>query len=380
MKVLMFTDYFYPHVGGGVEKAVYEISKVLVKSGLDINVLTLNTQKTSKFEKLDDISIYRANAIGVSEVIGAQSTISTDALFLALRVCREVNPDILHAHNIFFSTTMVAALVKRVVRKPLVVTMHLGSMNLLGGIIGFLTSAYERTAARWILNSSNHIIAVSRAVLEQGLSLGIPRHKVSVIPNGVNLQDFSPSRRKVNRSEAKKIVFVGRLLFNKGVQYLVKAAPAILSRHPVEFVIVGDGPMKYDIVRMTETQGVRHAFKFLCAVPSVSEVLRESDIFVRPSLTEGMPLTVLEAMACGLPVVATRVAGTPEIVTHGVTGLLCPPRDVERLAEAILKLVENPEMASHLGSNARRFVEQYHGWHGVAEMTHHVYDILRESP
>ncbi len=379
MKVLVFTDYFPPHVGGGVEKAAYEISKMLVESDTEISVLTLNSRNAERFESMNGISVYRAAASDTSGYLRLQSRLSLEAPRLAVKICREFDPDVLHAHNIFFFTSLVAAGAKRLVRKPLVVTMHLGPVNMLDGLVGRVTRAYERTIGRWILRSGNQVIAVSKAVKNHAINLGVPEGKVTVIPNGVDLREFSP---RANRSErkVKKIAFVGRLFPNKGVCYLVKAAPAILSKYPVEFVIVGDGPLRREIEKMTDRLGIGKAFRFIRWTPYITDVLSDCDIFVRPSLTEGMPLTILEAMACSLPVVATSVSGTPELIIDGVTGLLCPPKAPAGLSDAILALIGNPDEAARLGNNARKFVERYHSWREISDNTRRVYDLVRHRP
>ena len=110
-------------------------------------------------------------------------------------------------------------------------------------------------------------------------------------------------------------------------------------------------------------------------------MLRDGGIFVRPSLTEGMPLTVLEAMASGLPVIATRVSGTSEIIAHNETGILVEPGNVEQLAEAIKYLVESPEEALRLGRNARAYIERYYmkkfSWDAAASNVLSVYESLK---
>lgn len=376
----MLTDYFFPHVGGGVEKVTYEVSKRLVRMGWDIVVVTLNTDKTRSFEVLDGIKIYRCGSISLIEAIGAQLTISPSAPFKILRICRKEKPDIIHTNNRFFFTTICSVMLKRLLRRPLIITLHLGPVVFEKGRLSSGIKLYEKTVSKWIIKSSDRIIAVSNAVKEHAISLGAPPDNVIVVPNGVDLDEFKPREKsRDNPDGVKRVVFVGRLIFNKGAQYLVEAAPMILARHPnTEFIIVGDGPMKIDLKKQAEELGVYHAFKFLGTVPSVQEILKECDVFVRPSLTEGMPLTVLEAMACSLPIIATRVAGTPEILINNETGILVDAKDPKQLAKSVLRVIYDNELSRSLGREARRFVEGHHNWDETAKNTLRIYtEVLK---
>ncbi len=371
----MLTDYYYPHVGGGVEKAVTEISRALLRRGTKVGVFTLDTEGHSSHEIVDGVEVFRSRARDLTPILGLQSSASLRALTDLLGAVDGFNPDVLHANNLFFTTSALSVLAKKLHRLPLVVTMHLGSIDDVGGLTGSLAATYERTIARRILENSNHVIAVSRAVSDHASALGVPRSKLSVVPNGVDTDVFrpDPSRKKGSK---KRILSVGRLVPNKGIQVLVRAAPAVLAEHDVEFLVIGRGPMLAELESLARKEGVREAFSFLGLVPSVSDMLQTCDVFVRPSMTEGMPLTVLEAMACGVPVVATSVAGTSEIVHQGSTGLLCPPGDAHSLAQAINASLDDPQLAKRLGENGRAMVGKGYDWEGAARMTRDVYESL----
>jgi glycosyltransferase involved in cell wall biosynthesis len=174
-----------------------------------------------------------------------------------------------------------------------------------------------------------------------------------------------------------RVACVGRLIFNKGPQYLVEATPEVLRAHPeAEFVFVGDGPLRPHLEERARQLGVRHRLTFLGTRHDVAAILQTCDMLVRPSLLEGMPLTVLEAMACGLPVVATPVSGTAELVRHGENGLFVRPADPTSLARAILRLVEDEPLREAQGRKARRLVERDYSWDAVAEKTLAVYREL----
>ncbi|MBO3800152.1 MAG: GT4 family glycosyltransferase PelF [Candidatus Brockarchaeota archaeon] len=367
LKILVLTDYFPPHVGGGVEKVVFEISRRLVRMGVDIIVATLNTAMAKGFEILEGIKVYRYKPISLTETTGVQLTVSLSLPLKIVEICKLEKPDVIHANNRFFSTTICGALLKKIVGKPLVTTLHLGPMLLNRKFFDFLINTYEKTVSRWIIQSSDKIIAVSNSVMKHALSLGAASSKIKVIPNGVDLDEFKP-RREFKKIGVKKIIFIGRLFPNKGIQYLVKAAPIVLAKHPhVEFVIVGRGPMEAELRNMVKRLNVEHAFKFLGIVPSIPEVMSQCDVFVRPSLTEGMPLTILEAMACGLPVIASKIPGSSEVVKDGETGVLVETGNVEQLSNAIIKLLEDENYAERIRKRAYEFVKNHYSWDRVAK-------------
>jgi glycosyltransferase involved in cell wall biosynthesis len=375
LKIDVFTDYFPPHLGGGVERVVDEVCRRLARQGHTLRVFTFNTDRAPACEVVDGVRIYRAPAVQLTRFTGMQASLSPGLLPLAWRLARSHPPDILHAHNLFFSSAAAAVVLRCLLKRPLVTTLHLGSLRQLGGPSLLLASTYERTLGRAIVRSSDRLIAVSNAVAGHAVHLGARADAVRVIANGVDVQQFRPGAGRVNGTF--RVACVGRLIFNKGPQYLVEAAPKVLQAHPeAEFVFVGDGPLRPHLEERARQLGVGHRLTFLGTRHDVAAILQTCDILARPSLLEGMPLTVLEAMACGLPVVATPVSGTAELVHHGENGLFVRPADPASLGRAILRLIEDEPMREAQGRSARRFVERGYSWDAVAEKTLAVYREL----
>jgi len=380
----MLSDYFYPHVGGGVEKVVYELSKRLVGFGCDVLVITLGRVCSSY--TIDGVKVHTLPSIDLTKLFHMQLSIPKD-IGTAVRIVRDFSPDIIHAHNIFFTTSLLAVLIKGIFRSKFVFTAHLGkveNLRLLGHLKAFTAEIYESVLGRTILSSCDIVIAVSNSVRDHILSLGVSPRKVVVIPNGVDINEFNPffDVRGNSNVNINHVIFIGRLIPNKGLDYLVEAARLVISSgvSGIKFKIVGEGPCKHQLEKSIVKLGLTPYFELLGHVPKISDVLRNGGIFVRPSLTEGMPLTVLEAMASGLPIIATRVAGTSEIVIHNETGLLVEPGNVRQLAEAIKFLIQHPDEATRLGRNARTFIERYYkdkfSWEVVASNVFKVYKSL----
>jgi glycosyltransferase involved in cell wall biosynthesis len=380
LKVLMLTDYFYPEIGGGVEKVVYEVSKRLVKMGCDVSVITLGSRRSIDTYVVDNVTVYRLPSINITKIVGLQLSLPRNVRG-ALRIARDFAPDVIHTHNIFFTMSLLAVLIKKICTCRLIVTAHLGDIRnlaLTGRGKALVAMAYERLLGYIVLAVSDKIIAVSHAVRQHLLTIGTLSKKVVVIPNGVDLKEFNSTVNTIS-DRAVNVIFVGRLLPNKGLKYLVEAARLVIDKglESIKFRIVGDGPFRAQLENLIRQKGLGRYFDFLGKVPSVSEILREGGIFVRPSLTEGMPLTILEAMASRLPVIATRVAGTSELVIQNKTGLLVEPGNVKQLADAILRLANSPEFANRLGQNARAFIERYYkqrySWEAAASSILSVY-------
>lgn len=375
LKIDVFSDYFPPHIGGGVERVVEEVCRRLAAQGHLVRVFTFNTTGAPAHEVIAGVEVHRAPAIQLTRLVRMQSSVSPSLLPLAWRLARRDPPDVLHAHNLFFFSTVAATLLKRVLRKPLVTTLHIGSLRDLGGSARLLASCYERTLGRAIVRGSDRLVTVSEAVARHAIELGARPEAVRVIANGVDPQQFQPAARRGNGTF--RIACVGRLIFNKGPQFLIEAAAQILEARPeAEFVLVGDGPLRAGLEERARELGIRERVEFMGTRSDVPAILQGCDLLVRPSLLEGMPLAILEAMACGLPVVATPISGSAELVRDGENGLLVRPADPGALAGAILRLMENEALREAQGRRGRWLVEHGYSWDSVAERTLAVYREL----
>lgn len=376
LKVALFTDYYPPHLGGGVEQVVSNLASGMSKRGHDVRVFTLRTCGGEAYEEQPDgVRVYRANALQLTKVLGMQSSLSRELYDLARKALQDEPADVLHAHNRFFFSSLVAARLSEKSRAPLVTTLHLGSLSDLPMSMRLPSMAYERTLGRYVVNHSERLIAVSKAVAKYAPHYGASAKKLTVVPNAVDTSLFYPEDEHEPRWDGRlRVGFVGRLIANKGPQYLLEAAPALLTTHPrAEIVLAGDGPMRPALEARARSLGIQDKVTFLGNRTDVADVLRGCDIFVRPSLMEGMPLTVLEAMACGVPVVATPVGGTPEVVQDEHTGLLVPTADVGELSIALVRLAQQQQLRERLGEAGRRLVCSDFTWDGVVEKNLEVY-------
>lgn len=265
-----------------------------------------------------------------------------------LRVMRSIDPDILHLHG--YGAATFGRVAARLRNRPAIVHEHFVDPGM---------PAYQGYAEAALAPLTDHTIAVARSVKAFCIEKRrLPADRISVIYNGVPLEDFGPAptdrvralRQELGIAEEEKVVgAVGRLHRQKGFEFLIRAMPKILAEHPnTRFVIVGDGALRGDLERLAAEVGVSKSVIFAGFRPDIADMLSVFDIMAIPSLYEGVPLTVFEAMAQAKAIVSTDVDGLGEVLTDGETALLVPPGDPDALAARIGALLGNPERAAAL--------------------------------
>jgi len=219
------------------------------------------------------------------------------------------------------------------------------------------------------LRKPDALIAVADAVAHALVEGGVPQHRVTTVRSGI-AQGMAPSdgegtevRERLGISNGDCVVgIVAHILPHKGYDDLIHALALVKEKVPhVRCMIVGETPRKrflQRLLQLAERLSVRDRLTLAGVQEDVAPFLRAMDLFVLPSHTEGLPITILEAMAAGRPVIATSVGGIPEVVRDGETGLLVPERDPRRLADAVLRLLETPGLAKAMGEAGRKRIEE----------------------
>jgi glycogen(starch) synthase len=381
LRICVVASYFYPRGYGG--NAVYELCIELVKRGLEIHVVTSRIKGVPNFQLIHGIHVYRMPTYFLklfSTEYPFSPTAFTDILKIAIK-----HSDLIHANFELFQTTLASGFVKSFLTKPSVLTMHGQGRNNSASYgskmlnVGYSVNynSLERIAVR----SSDRIIALTNAVKNKALRLGAQPDKISIIPNGVNVERFRPFPlsesyyNKLGISKINKVItFVGRLHPTHGTELLMNAIPQVIRVHPNSiFVIAGSGPLDSYVSVFLKNNGLDRYVRVLGYREDVPELLNIADVVVYPALSVGMPLTVMEAMACGKSVVAFDVEGNREIIVDGKTGFLVQERSPSGLAEAMNRGLSNPDLLSDVGKNARAFVEPNYSWRKVSERVEEVY-------
>lgn len=249
-------------------------------------------------------------------------------------------------------------------------------------------SRKRRLICRFLGRFTDLSLAVSQGVRdylvrEAGLNPG----KIRVVVNGVDTAAIAAARPQAEMrrdlglpAEARVIGLVGRLdHWGKGHKELFEAMARLKVQYPLHALIVGGGRRETEVRELAKGLGLADVVHFLGSRQDVPDLLHAMDIFVLPSYSEGLSLALLEAMAAGLPVIASRVGGNPEVVTDGVTGLLIPPKDADALAQALERLLADPVKAQAMGEKARRRVEADYSLERLGRGINVIYEELAEK-
>lgn len=341
---------------GGTERQMIELIRRLDRSRWAVHVACFRASG-GWFDRVADV----AESVAEFPVTSFKSPSLAPLFWAFTRWCRDLQVAIVHTTampaNIFGLPGAAAA------RVP----VRIGNRR----EINPDKSATEIALQRAAYACAHKVIANSRAAADRLILERVPDRKITVIPNGLAPAQF---RRRAPRSPLRTIVTVANLRREKGYDVLIDAAPVVLRRFPdVHFHVVGGGPELQSLVERASARGVLHAFTFLGHQDDVAARLDEADVFVLPSRSEAFPNAVLEAMAAGLPVVATGVGGIRELIDHEHTGLLVPAGDAHSLTDRICRLLGDPAFASRLGAAAHARAEARYSFDRMVAAFERVY-------
>jgi len=384
-RILIFAAYFYPHVGG-YEKIVYELSRRLVQRGYEIDILTCNTERALAYEELDGIHIYRLPSWNALNSLYPIPKPCPTSFKILLRLLRK-NYDVINTQTRFFITSFLGLIFAKLKKTPLVHTEHGARHSIVPNkVIDLISRAYDHSIGALIMKSASRNIGVSEAACEFLKHLGAT--SIRLVHDGIDTTIFKKKedtnyRQKLDISnDAIVITFVGRLIYAKGVQDLISAFSKIKDTAPnAKLLIVGDGPYRAELENLAHQTDCHSSILFLGQrnQDEVIDVLSTTDIFVNPSYSEGLGISVMEAASVGLPIIATDVGGTREIITTDKTGILVKAREVGQLAEELCRLCANAELREKLGKNARILAERKFNWDKITGEYIKLYTSLAEK-
>lgn len=358
MRILQISPYFHPYVGGQ-ERYVRSLGRALVDRGHAVEILTSNFPKRETSEVIDGIQVRRFNFL----CRPLNNPISfTVFLHLAKHFA---DFDIIHTHNEHAAVSLYSALVKSYSKTPLVVTCH-GQLRFDNFTKDFIEKCYSKSFGAKVLRKADKVVAISNSDKTYIHSLRVPIDKITVIPNGVDLNRYNyQASNPLNMSfEGNKVVlFVGPLIKRKGPQVLIQAIPQIVKDSPdVIFLFAGGGNYKKKAEELTVRLGVDKYTRFTGYVTEekLHSLYRHSNLFVLPSFSEALSYTILDAFVFSKPVVSTLIPCIQDYL-RGST-LLVQPGDSEALAEAVILLLNEKKLAEELGAKGRRLVETHFSW------------------
>lgn len=389
MRVLMLSWEFPPRIVGGIARHVYGLSRALSTIGVEVDVFTCDFPGTDAEEQVNGVHVHRIDSykFPAPDFPSWNYMMNLNMQRAASEFIRGSNGqvDILHAHDWLAATAAMG--MKHMFRLPLVATVHSTEYGRRNG----LHTPYQRMIhgmEHWLAYEAWRVICCSEYMASHvSWALGLPREKVDVIPNGVDWKEYAKSydrkdfRRRFASPREKLVLFVGRLVHEKGASILVEAIPKILSKVDAKFVIVGDGYMRDQLISRARALHVEtkvYAPGFLDD-ETVRLLYRTADVCVVPSLYEPFGIVALEAMAAKAPVVVSDVGGLSEIVEHDKTGVKIYANSPDSLAWGVTRVLTDPRYADTLRNGSYEKVQQVYDWDSIAARTKTFYERVLEE-
>ena len=268
--------------------------------------------------------------------------------------------DLVHAHFGWSAVPIAQLQDAGFVLAPTVVTFH-------GTDLNRKQRVNNRQLYARVFRTVEHMTVGSRFMAEQLLECGIAPDKFDIIPMGIDLSLFNPVARTCREATQVRLVTVGRLIECKGITFAIRAVAQLHHKWPgLTLDVIGDGPLLDNLVKLSKRLGIAHVIRFhrSLAHNSVLEILQNSDIYLHPGIVaddgtcEGQGVAILEAEAMGLPIIASRVGGIPDMVEEGQSAFLIQQKDADELAHCIELLMTDPQLRSRMGESGRQFVIQ----------------------
>jgi len=378
-----------PHLyRGGVERRINETTRRLTGQA-DITVYSGTKAGFKNPTKIDGVIFVPLNSTDRIYPLDNWTFNRTVAASI-------IDADVYEAHN-DNGYGLLKAFKRQGTKKPLVHTIHgvladefeQAKQNGYASFRGRVANRFMARLARLegeTAQKADLIVTISRYSLEKmQVHYNVDPSKVRIVPNGVDPEKYAPAenqdelKRKFGLSDVPVVLFVGSLIPRKGVSFLVEAAKQVAKTHSdVCFVIVGDGPLKPQLIAALATANLTGNFLFKSGLSEaeLAELYGASDVFVLPSIQEGQGIVLLEASASGKPVVAFDIGGVNEAVMKGETGLLATRGSSGELAEALLKLLGDAGLRQRMGLAGRRFVVEKFTWDICAKK---MLDVYREA-
>lgn len=384
MKILMLSWEYPPRIVGGISRVVHDLSHRMIKDGHEVTVVTYKDGNAPYFEDDKGVKVYRVDnyMINPNNFIDWIMQLNFNMLAKANElIAKEGKFDVIHAHD--WLVTYAAKSLKESYNIPIVATIHATENGRNSGIHDETQRYINDT--EWLLTYESTEVIVNSNYMKNELqrNFGLPFEKINVIPNGINLNNFTgierdyDFRRQFAMDNEKIILYVGRLVYEKGIQNLIGAMPKILSNyHDAKLVICGRGGMMEELKQEARNLGIENKVYFAgyCDSKKVQKMYRCADVAVFPSTYEPFGIVALEAMLAGVPTVVSDVGGLNEIVEHGVDGMKSYAGNSNSIADSVLTLLFDAKLCSAVSKNAVKKVKELYNWNKIAQDTHYVYE------
>ncbi len=369
-RILMVIHQFRP-VASGAELQAERLAGKLVERWHEVDVLTQRRDERSlSHEVINGVTVHRVDfplSYWTYRDIGKQ---------LRFLVKKRHTYDIIHSHQCF-NHAVIATVVSQCFGKRSILKIacasEIGDLQVFSRFRGF----------KWVLKviqQTDAVIAISREVEKELHAYGFPADHICRIPNGVDVKQFERKRPFPERSKIT-FILIGRRTPQKGIDITFRALKLLLQRgveeEKIELKLYGMDYPEYDYQSMAAELGVLPIVQFLSHTDEMKEVYHNAHCLILPSRAEGLSNVLLETMAFEMPVIATRISGTVDVIDHEKDGILIPPEDPEALANAMEFVIKNPEKSYQLGKSARRKVVEEFSLDEIANRYAELYNKLK---
>jgi len=377
MNILIVIPYFGGVRGGNPD--VVDLAVRLQKRGHTVIVLTASYNNDLLYEEEHGVRIFRVKP--VCYISKVDYGISFPMLEF-YKLMKSFDIEIVHGIMLIGTQTFSAAFLSSFFRKPFVLTVQ-GCQRAYVPYVDAVSTAFDYSVARMVSLVAKKAIVLSENLSERAHDIGFTREKIRVVPTSIPYKrKFNPSffdsnriRKELGVDDKIVVCFVGRLVRLKGLSFLLHVQKMLQKDiADLHLLIIGDGPEMGFVESMSRKYGLNTTVIGWVNRDKVPFYLSAADIFVNPSLTEGLPLTVMEAMAMQKAVVATDVGGTSDLVKNGENGFIVPPGDVRSLANAVKTLALNDKLRLNMGFAGRDIIKRSFDWDTIVRKIEKVYE------
>lgn len=383
MKILMLTWEYPPRIVGGISRVVYDLSQRLIKDGHEVTVVTYKDGDVPYFEDDKGVKVYRVDNYMINPNNFIEWIMQMNFNMVAKAneiIAKEGKFDVIHAHD--WLVAYAAKAIKNSYNIPIVATIHATEAGRNSGIHDETQRYINDT--EWMLTYEASEVIVNSNYMKSELQrlFGLPFEKINVVPNGINLTTFDgierdyDFRRRYAMDNEKIILFMGRLVYEKGIQHLIAAMPKILSGYrDAKLIVAGRGGMIDELRAEVDALGIGNKVYFAGYVngKDVAKMYKIADVSVFPSTYEPFGIVALEAMLAGTPVVVSDIGGLNEIVQHRENGMKSYAGNANSLADSILEILYDHQLAQNIVKNAKEKVISQYNWSKIAQDTHYIY-------
>lgn len=359
-RVVILSTFFYPYLSGGAEQMAFETAK-RISGQYDVFVVTARVaRKLPRMEEKDGYTIVRVG-IGNHNFDKYLNPILSSLKTAALK------PDLVHAVMESFAGIALVFLRFLSPKARRVLSLQCGNLDVR---MPFFLSLFWKPVHAY----PHKVLPISNFLAERARGLGVKSENIRIIPNGVDLESIPVGTIK----EADRVVCVARLSWEKGHEYLINAWPEIVKTVPTaRLFLVGDGLKRKDIEAMVSSLGIGGSVTLMGDQKhdKVLEAIGRSEVFVCPSLAEGLGIVFIEAQACGLAPIGTEVGGIPDIIQNEENGLLIEARSASAISQAVIRLLKDKELNRKLSERAKETVKRY-DWDSITSAINDVYEGL----